>query len=104
MKQYKLSYTFNLKGNPGNFCIDPASIFQQMEKAQNNILRQVRKMIADENLQPEVKTIQPLRHENAILLTCSEEVAKRLETAEFLTSIEELQQPQKPPKTPGFGN
>lgn len=102
MKQYKLSYTFNLKGSPGGFCIDPLSIFQQMEKAQADTLGKVKKIIADEKREAEVQGIRGVPRENALLVICSEDVARRLGKAGFLTSVEEYAPPSPPPSPPGF--
>jgi len=98
MKQYKITYPFTLKPSSGGFCTTPFEIAQQMDNAQRKAMKSLRAFISSEKLQDSVKSIVPMKGEAGIALLCTEEVADKLRSQPFVSSVEEMNVPPPSPK------
>jgi hypothetical protein len=98
MKQYKITYPFTLKPSAGGFCTTPFEIVQQMDNAQRSAMKSLRTFIATEKLQDSVKSIVSMKGEVGIALLCTDEVADKLRSQPFVSSIEEMNVPPPSPK------
>lgn len=98
MKQYKITYPFTLKPSSGGFCTTPFEIVQQMDAAQRKAMKSLREFIASEKLQDSVKSIVSMKGEVGIALLCTEEVAQKLRSQPFVSSLEEMNAPPPSPK------
>ncbi|MEZ0261081.1 MAG: hypothetical protein ACAH80_08730 [Alphaproteobacteria bacterium] len=98
MKQYKITYPFTLKPSSGGFCTTPFEIVQQMDNAQRSAMKSLRAFIAAEKLQDSVKSIVSMKGEIGIALLCTDEVADKLRSQPFVSSVEEMNVPPPSPK------
>lgn len=98
MKQYKITYPFTLKPSSGGFCTTPFEIVQQMDAAQRKAMKSLREFIGRENLQAEVKSVVSMKGEVGIALLCTDNVADKLRSQPFVSSVEEMNVPPPSPK------
>lgn len=98
MKQYKITYPFTLKPSAGGFCTTPFEIVQQMDAAQRKAMKHLRDFITAEKLQDSVKSIVSMKGEIGIALLCTDDVAAKLRSQHFVSSIEEMNVAPPSPK------
>lgn len=97
MKQFKLTYPVNLKSS-GGFCTTPLEIMQQMDDARKATTKALRDFLKKEGLEAQVKSITPISHQIGLMLVCTDDVAEKLKSQSFVSSIEEDKTRYLPPK------
>ena len=97
MKQFKLTYPVNLKSS-GGFCTTPLEIMRQMDEARKAATKDLRDFLKREGLEDQVKSITPCSPQIGLMLVCTDDVAAKLKSQGFVSSIEEDKSRYLPPK------
>jgi hypothetical protein len=99
-KTYKITYDVNLKARPGSFCTSPLDIMMQMNDAQHKTLKDIRQFIRDQNLGREVTSLKPVPNQIGLMITCSDEAAKKIARLPCVRKMEKLGDDQRPKPPP----
>jgi len=99
-KTYKITYDVHLKARPGSFCTSPLDIMMQMNDAQHKALKAVRQCVHDQNLDREVTSLKPIPNQIGLMITCSDDAAKKIARLPCVRKMERLEDDQRPKPPP----
>lgn len=99
-KTYKITYDVNLKARPGAFCTSPLDIMMQMNDAQHKALKEVRNFVQEQKLGGEVTSLKPVPNQIGLMITCSDDAAKKIARLPCVRKMEKLEDDQRPKPPP----
>lgn len=92
-----------LQGTPGNFCITPMQIMDQMARNRRNALKAINDGMKAAGLEREVEAVTPLNDDFGFAVRCTPAAAAKIGELQSVREVSEMTiPPRKPPFEPFF--